>query len=271
MIRTGWLTFLLAVTACGTTDNTDADTDSDVVVDTDDTAEVDTADTDVAIDTDTDFTIETDTGFDTDLDTDTDLPPCPTDWVRDCSNQCSAQSLIGNDFCEEGPGTKPHFNCEEFGFDGGDCLEDTDTDAVVCPFPGEVPDCDGVCTNPGPLLGDDDCNDGTFGANLNCASFNFDDGDCEPDTDPTDLPVDTDLDTDVFGVPCPGLLDVRDCQGTCYYEGWLGDGTCDDGTPGPFGSPDFDCAFRNFDGGDCSVVADTDTDGVPDTDTDVLP
>lgn len=61
---------------------------------------------------------------------------------------------------------------------GPDTGPEPDTDfTATCPF-GEVADCDDICY-PTYLLGDGTCDDGTlFGANFNCAAFNFDDGDC---------------------------------------------------------------------------------------------
>lgn len=46
-----------------------------------------------------------------------------------------------------------------------------------------------------------------------------------------------------------------DCAGTCFEEGaeeagWVGDGTCDDGTFGFF----FNCPAFRCDGGDCSAA-----------------
>lgn len=45
--------------------------------------------------------------------------------------------------------------------------------------------------------------------------------------------------------------EMRDCRGTCYAGGWVGDGYCDDGTAYSWGAPDFHCERYGFDNGDC--------------------
>ena len=55
--------------------------------------------------------------------------------MLDCDGNCSDADFIGDDLCDDGSFFPENFNCEEFGFDGGDCVEDTDppdTDIVVC-------------------------------------------------------------------------------------------------------------------------------------------
>lgn len=236
--------------SCADPEPTDDDTDETDVVETADTAAPETDDTDETDDDteETGFVPQPGETAETDTDTDTDPPPCRTDWVRDCGGVCFSSTIIGNDFCDDGPAPQADFNCDAFSFDEGDCEVDTEP-AGPCPFPGEVPDCNGACFAE-LLVGDDSCDDGTLGAaDFACDAYAFDGGDCEVDTEPP--PEDTDVDTS----PCPSALDVRDCQGLCWFSGWLGDATCDDGSTQPFGNPDFDCPRLNFDNGDCVAVS----------------
>ncbi|MCB9665857.1 MAG: hypothetical protein H6732_17255 [Alphaproteobacteria bacterium] len=249
-LLSGMLTGLVVV-ACTVTDDKDAlDSDSDVV-DTIDTFDVvdtfDTVDT-APPDTDTD----TDPRFD-----DTDEFGCPAGWSEDCNGICYALSLVGNGYCEHGPAPKPDFSCAAYQLDGGDCtgnegdtdiVDTDDTDLQPCVIPGDIHDCAGTCVAD-VLLGDGQCDEAAQppGANFNCPAFAFDNGDCAGD------PVDTDADTDLIPIPCPNLDDRRDCKGACYYGGWIGDGSCDEGDPSPIGSPDFNCELHAFDGGDCPV------------------
>lgn|GEM_PF-1640858 len=112
---------------------------------------------------------------------------------------------------------------------GGGCL------------PGELADCNGNCA-PASWVGDGFCDDGSFTYNgvpifLNCAALNNDDGDCGP-----------------AGCP-PG--EVPDCNGNCAPSGWIGDGSCDDGSFSWNGVPIyFDCFAFASDGGDCGDPGD---------------
>lgn len=156
---------------------------------------------------------------------------------------------------------------------------DTDTDAVILCDSGYITDCNDNCFS-GLIVGDGYCDQGPAPApDFSCEAFNFDEDDCEPpdtDTDDTDV-VDTgdSADTDDTDVPlptCTGAFEVNDCNGACYPATWVGDGRCDQGSPFPYGSPDFDCSDFDFDMGDCELdtgdTGDTaDTDPV-DSDTD---
>lgn len=251
-LLTGVITGLVAV-ACTVDDKDPVDTDEETdIVDTftpTDTLETgDTGDTDGP---------DTDPRFD-----DTDAFGCPPDWAPDCNGTCYALVLVGNDFCDRGPAPKPNFNCSTFQFDGGDCAGGGDSgdsggggdsgdsgSTGPCPIPGDVRDCVGTCVAE-VLLGDGQCDEAAPpGANFACDAFSFDNGDCDGTS------VDSGADTDLIPLPCPSGDDVRDCRGQCYYAGWVGDGTCDDGTPSPIGSPDFACELHAFDDGDCPVPA----------------
>ena len=67
-------------------------------------------------------------------------------------------------------------DCAEFGFDGGDCEEPATGGGEPCP-PGSIPDCNGVCADE-EYLNDGLCDDGTWGYDLYCSDFFYDDGDC---------------------------------------------------------------------------------------------
>jgi hypothetical protein len=57
-----------------------------------------------------------------------------------------------------------------------------------------------------------------------------------------------------------GIDAILDCNGECYPADYVGDGViCDDGTPQPWGAPDFACAAFGFDGGDCPIPDTGDT------------
>ena len=76
-------------------------------------------------------------------------------------------------------------------------------------------------------IGDDWCDDGTYGFFFDCPEFSCDAGDCECSV--------------ASGFDCNG----RDYTG---YESWIGDDVCDDGTYGFY----FNCDTFSCDSGDCS-------------------
>merc|ERR1711871_1393704 len=89
----------------------------------------------------------------------------------------------------------------------------------------EAYDCVGACMDVTQVewLGDSWCDDGTYGINLMCDEWSYDNGDC-------------------------GCM-VTDCVGFCAdtYASWVGDSFCDDGTYGI----DFTCDEWSYDNGDC--------------------
>ena len=102
--------------------------------------------------------------------------------------------------------------------------DSTDVEQVM------IVDCNGV-EGPANWINDGYCDDGTWGSDFNCEEFDFDGGDCEEDEDDW-----TWNDSLVF-----------DCNGMSAPIGWVGDGTCDDGSMGL----NFNCEEFDFDGGDC--------------------
>ena len=100
----------------------------------------------------------------------------------DCDGTPSPENWLGDGFCDDGSytwnGAPINFNCEEFGYDEGDC-EAIDEGCT----PGLIEDCNGICA-PAGWLGDGFCDDGSYEYNgnpifFNCEEFNFDNGDCD--------------------------------------------------------------------------------------------
>lgn len=142
-----------------------------------------------------------------------------------------------------------------------------DTDPNAC-GPGEVRDCNDQCFSQ-IIIGDNFCDDGPLPqADFDCPLFQADDGDCSgaQDTDDTDDVV---IDTGLSDEPCTGLYEVRDCNGLCYPQTWIGDERCDQGETFPWGSPDFDCAGHEHDLGDCAPDTSIPTETADTADTDV--
>ena len=92
-------------------------------------------------------------------------------------------------------------------------------------------------------VGDGFCDDGTYGINFNCDTYNFDDGDCNEET--PFLPYN--------GSTIPISCYFMDCYSTCITKkdfNFIGDGICDFGQR----NFDFNCDTYNFDGGDCECI-----------------
>ena len=94
-------------------------------------------------------------------------------------------------------------------------------------------------------LGDGYCDDGSWGADFDCAEYDYDYGDCDSDAGSVGSPDDA---------GCTDAGDVEDCNGDCHPYAWVGDGYCEDGSTSWGG--DFDCAEFAYDGGDCSDSSD---------------
>jgi len=174
--------------------------------------------------------------------------PCAPGKVYDCVGNCvdesTAQSWIGDGYCDDGTWGMD-LRCDAFNCDGDDCGDvcNGGTDPGDPCAPGKVYDCVGNCVDESTAqswIGDGYCDDGTWGMDLRCDAFNCDGDDCgdvcNGGTDPGD--------------PC-GTGKVYDCVGTCVNQSeaqsWIGDGYCDDGTWGM----DLRCDAFSNDGGDC--------------------
>ncbi len=102
---------------------------------------------------------------------------CASTEIEDCFGNCVPRTWRGDGTCDDGSyyynGHPIFLNCEEHGWDGGDCPS--------CAS-GEIADCNGNCC-PADWVGDGYCDDGTYIWNgvpifLNCDQYNNDGGDC---------------------------------------------------------------------------------------------
>lgn len=140
---------------------------------------------------------------------------CPDGFILDCDGICAPMEWIGDGICDDGS-TGANFNCEEFGFDGGDCLGDGFGACCVgdkCFFIEFF-----ICHKMG----------GEFqGPGTDCGSASC-------------------------GGGCPPGL-VADCNGLCVPAEWLGDGYCDMEVEEYEGKlVNLDCFELGCDGGDCA-------------------
>ena len=207
---------------------------------------------------------------------------CDDGYLQDCSdNDCCPESWIGDGFsdCED-----QAYGCDLscYDNDGGDCggegddggddgnADDGGTGGSDCV------DCEGNdCSGYEQWIGDGICDDGAYGIFYNCLEFECDSGDCGFDSngecgsdwedDGGDdgeeseclnyshedcLWFDYCMWTDAGCVDYDGSeCENYDCMDQCYdgYEGWIGDGYCDDGSWGLY----FNCEEFECDNGDC--------------------
>jgi hypothetical protein len=107
---------------------------------------------------------------------------CGTGKVYDCELNCvdqaTAQSWIGDGYCDDENSPYGYvLTCPEFNNDGGDCGNIPGTSCGE----GVVYDCVGNCvdeTKAQSWIGDNYCDDGTWGMDLWCPAFSNDGGDC---------------------------------------------------------------------------------------------
>ena len=185
---------------------------------------------------------------------------CEEGYLDDCSGDgdCCPESWIADGFadCEDQP-----WGCDLtcYDNDGGDCSDDGGDDGGDGSEDCEFFDCEGqeACGYEN-WVGDGVCDDGTWGIYYNCEEFNNDEGDCDDDgggdscedlglvtCDDGSCAESLDECDDAGGGDC----EFFDCEGqeACGYEGWLGDGLCDDGEWGIY----YNCEEFNWDEGDC--------------------
>ena len=145
-----------------------------------------------------------------------------TAGVRGCDLTCVPEyylGRLGNDYCDR------ILDCEEFEFDGGDCLDTLDACTLEDGFDG-IYDCDMVCSP-------DTLGDGTCDATFDCYAASYDSEDCE-------APGPGEACAHPWG---PDYSGIMDCSGTCSFLSYLGDGErCDSF---------FDCEELCYDKGDC--------------------
>ena len=137
-----------------------------------------------------------------------------------CVTESTALGWVGDGLCDDGSWGYD-LTCDAFDFDGGDCEEDPGFGIGDSCGEGQIYDCSMTCvwTNTATSYrGDAVCDDGTWGYDLDCSSFDFDDGDCTG-AEPT--PGDEHAEGQIY-----------DCDMTCVSESlvtsWLGDGECDE-------------------------------------------
>ncbi len=215
--------------------------------------------------------------------------PCGTNKILDCVGSCvdeaTAFNWIGDGSCDngsfsDGSGTPVDLRCNAFNNDGGDCDDTTNPPPPPAPpappppstIPGEpcgtnkILDCVGSCVDEATAfnwIGDGSCDDGTHmdgvgvPVDLRCDAFGNDGGDCDTSPPPPPPPPSPPPPGGTNPGDSCGTGRIIDCVGSCVDEataiGWLGDGTCDDGssTDGS-GSPiDLRCDAFNNDNGDC--------------------
>ena len=161
---------------------------------------------------------------------------CSTNEVYDCYGHCVPIAWIGDGECDDGQyqhdANTIYLNCEEFGWDGGDCEPPSDipNSPGACCF-RSLTDCDADSTCE--VLSQEDC--ATQGGNFIGFGITCLEGTCE----------------------CPPGF-TSDCSGNCLPIHLLGDGICHENEyfdpPGdaPSFYVDFSCIELGCDGGDCT-------------------
>ena len=162
---------------------------------------------------------------------------CSPNEVYDCLGHCFPVSWIGDGTCDDGDyqwdTVNIYLNCEEFGWDGGDCPPPPHVpEAIGACRVESLTDCDGACYCEAMSL--EDCialGNGTYlGAGTTCL-----DSTCD----------------------CPPGL-IPDCAGNCFELHMIGNGLCQDGeyyNPPGDGNGfwlDLSCLELACDGGDCT-------------------
>jgi len=103
------------------------------------------------------------------------------DCVGNCVDEATAQSYIGDGYCDDE--NSPYgfvLTCPEFNSDGGDCGGGGGNPGESC-GPGKIIDCVGNCVDIATVqsyIGDGYCDDGSWGIDLRCAALYYDLGDC---------------------------------------------------------------------------------------------
>ncbi len=158
---------------------------------------------------------------------------CSPGETLDCNGNCVPISWIGDGYCDNGAYQHDtntiYLDCEEFGWDGGDCAQgDVPEEPGACCL-GNQTECDRFCE----VLYFEDCmaGGGVFlGARTSCL-----DATCE----------------------CPPGL-IADCNGNCFPLYWMSNEACDEGAGYPINGPDhhsyyvsLGCLELACDAGDC--------------------
>jgi hypothetical protein len=103
-------------------------------------------------------------------------------WI-DCDLLCAETLFLSDGYCDDGTSYPEDLNCEEFGYDGGDCAPPAIDDACTTDSGAEGRiDCALHCSDM-TLLGNGLCDDGIdVPEDFDCVEFGYDDGDCMPAT-----------------------------------------------------------------------------------------
>jgi hypothetical protein len=154
---------------------------------------------------------------------------CSPGETLDCNGNCVPLSWIGDGFCDSGVSQWDSYtiylDCEEFGWDGGDCAPT-----------GDIPQLDGACCLGDQLNCDRYCQVLPFADCINAGGVFLGeqtsclDGVCECS---------------------PGY--IGDCEGNCFPLHWFGDGICHDGERYPNWEDrlSLGCLELTCDAGDC--------------------
>ena len=117
--------------------------------------------------------------------------------IVDCTGTCgSSYWYADGTYCDD------QFDCEELGYDGGDCLESGDACTLEDGSDG-VYDCDLTCA--ADASADGECDEG-----FNCEAFDYDGGMCEPPAECVDT---DDGASDAYGDTCAEYV---------AYPSWCG-------------------------------------------------
>ena len=163
------------------------------------------------------------------------------DGGGDCDTIAGNEDWLGDGWCDD------INNNETCGFDNGDCCYSTCvSDAYDCEA-DSGPCVADICIDPNG--NNDDCEDGGGDSCEDLGLVTCDDGSCAESL--SECSDGGEEDCEFF-----------DCEGqeACGYEGWLGDGLCDDGTWGIY----YNCDEFNNDEGDCDDDGGGDGDGCAD-------
>lgn len=163
----------------------------------------------------------------------------------DCSD-CGVRVDADGDFHEDDPlglGLALYSDCD----DNDPTINSSATDV---PGDGIDQDCDGSDASSSSGGGS-----GTPSTETDCSDGVDDDQDGLTDCDDFDCYSDPACQSSGGSGSTGGCssTEVEDCNGNCAPGGWVGDGSCDDGTYSYLGNQiDLDCALHNYDNGDCT-------------------
>jgi len=132
---------------------------------------------------------------------------CEAGYIADCNGNCAPESWIGDGLCDDGAyatgGFDIYLDCEELGFDGGDC-GDVIVDSLGCTDPNASN------YNPNAFADDGSCFYAVVSGCMDSLALNYnpnaieDDGSCE------------------YPIDCEGLTGLVIDMSDSYGDGWNG-------------------------------------------------